>query len=371
MLFQAISPPSIDGCAKPPKPGGYRDSGADIAYNLRQSGVSVVTPAQNPSATDDAAWVWPDTESGIRAAVLGGASVLWANTTLFAEHPLVKLKSSGAFKMVGAQPEVVEAFDDKFSANRSFQAAGIRAVASAVLVGQEASSNNALVVPFTAECDGDVLRTRLEAAAGLVLPLVVKPVRGRGSEGVSVVRTPAALQTAVMGLLSAKLNGAPKYGDRVIVEEFLPGAEFTVTVMPPGDFTVKGETVKHAAHWALPVVKRVNHVNDIAPYNGIVAVTRNSRVLTPEEALSPLIDDAVRTCEHIGSFVGSRLPIRVDCRLSSSGKTAKAFDVNLKPNLTGAGRPGRDDQDSLTQLAAAAYGWTYKQLLQALLSRAW
>ena len=36
----------------------------------------------------------------------------------------------------------------------------------------------------------------------------------------------------------------------------------------------------------------------------------------------------------------------------------------FKPNLTGAVRPNRLDQDCLTTLAARALGWTYFDLLQ-------
>jgi hypothetical protein len=36
--------------------------------------------------------------------------------------------------------------------------------------------------------------------------------------------------------------------------------------------------------------------------------------------------------------------------------------------MTGRGRPGREDQDSLTAIAAAAIGWDYAALLQNILS---
>ena len=39
---------------------------------------------------------------------------------------------------------------------------------------------------------------------------------------------------------------------------------------------------------------------------------------------------------------------------------------NFKPNLTGAVRPHRLDQDCLTMLAARALGWTYFNLLQKM-----
>lgn len=38
--------------------------------------------------------------------------------------------------------------------------------------------------------------------------------------------------------------------------------------------------------------------------------------------------------------------------------------------MTGPGRPGRENQASLTAMSAAALGWTYPMLLQRLLMTA-
>ena len=65
VLYQAQEPPIIGGIRKPMKPGGYADSGADIAYVLRQAGVPVATPVADPASTDDLGWVFPDTAAGI------------------------------------------------------------------------------------------------------------------------------------------------------------------------------------------------------------------------------------------------------------------------------------------------------------------
>jgi len=48
----------------------------------------------------------------------------------------------------------------------------------------------------------------------------------------------------------------------------------------------------------------------------------------------------------------------------------RLFDLNMKPNMTGAGRPGRDDQDSLTMIAAREIGWSYEDLLLNMLNNA-
>jgi len=62
--------------------------------------------------------------------------------------------------------------------------------------------------------------------------------------------------------------------------------------------------------------------------------------------------------------------MRIDCRQNEQGRYL-LFDINAKPNNTGAGRPGRDDQDSLMMIAARAIGWTYTDFLLASLRGAW
>jgi hypothetical protein len=55
-----------------PEAGGYRDSGADIAFALQQAGVTVLTPARPPDPAADIGWTVPDTANGISAAIRAG-----------------------------------------------------------------------------------------------------------------------------------------------------------------------------------------------------------------------------------------------------------------------------------------------------------
>lgn len=43
----------------------------------------------------------------------------------------------------------------------------------------------------------------------------------------------------------------------------------------------------------------------------------------------------------------------------------------MKPNMTGAGRKHRENQDSLTMIASKAMGWEYKDLLINMLATRW
>lgn len=351
VLYQALPPPLIDGLRKDAKPGGYSDSGADIAFALRQAGNDVLAPVVEPDAARALDWVFPDTAEGIAEALERGATLLWANTVLFAGHPIEAVLHRAS--VVGQLPQRQQDADDKFATNAMLRAQGLP-VAASCLAGREPMGG----VPAVDAFDADVL-SRL----GLAFPLIVKPVRGRGSQGVTLVRDLPELRRAAGELLD---GGA--FGNALIVEQFLDGEELTLTVMPrQGDLPAH---LNSDAASALPPVRRFNHDNGVAPYNGIVAVTQNSAALTSEETDAPAVRALITDCLRAYERVGARAPIRIDCRADASGRY-RLFDLNMKPNMTGAGRPGREDQDSLSAIAARALGWSYVDLLARMAAGAW
>lgn len=192
---------------------------------------------------------------------------------------------------------------------------------------------------------------------GLTFPAVGKPVRGRGSYGVKVCHTEAQL--------TAHLGELLKENPLVMVEAYLPGEEATVTVMPPSK--------EQSKYWSLPIVVRFNHHDGIAPYSGAVAVTQNSRTLSNNELeADSTYNDICTQCEQVAELLQVTAPIRIDVRRASERRGAKfaMFDINMKPNMTGPGRPGREDQASLTVMAAQELGWNYAHLLKNVLSSA-
>lgn len=350
VLYQALPPPVIDGLRKDAKPGGYSDGGADIAFALRTAGQAVVTPALSPDPAVPLDWVFPDTIEGIRAAGEAGASTLWANTVLFAGHPLETVLRD--FDIVGQLPAAIHIYDDKFETNRIMAAAGLP-VAASFLVSKEARNGVHALEDVSRVCSG----------LGLTFPMIVKPVRGRGSQGVTRVADLDELRTAAEALIEAAT-----FGNILMVEEYLDGDEMTVTVLPP--HAPRPDGTMAGTHWALPAVYRFDQPGGVAPYNGDVPVTANSIAIDARRQQDPAIVAMVRACETAAALVDARTIIRIDCRGARDG-VFKLFDLNMKPNLTGPGRPGRDDQDSLSSIAARAVGWTYVDLLQATLAASW
>ncbi|CAD0047900.1 unnamed protein product [Aureobasidium pullulans] len=310
LLYQAIESPVINGVRKPMKPG---DGCADIAFNLSsQAGIEIITPIDSPSPRLHVGWSFPDSEEGILNALNKGATHLFANTVVFASHPLQTSERVGAYqdkvKIVGHPPCMVELHDDKHYVNDMLRKSGQFTLPRGWLL----------------EDDGQDVDARLNSL-DLHFPTVGKPVRGRGSHGVKVCHDFDELRAHVQALW--------KESPAIILEDYLAGEEATVTVMPPSD--------EHATHWALPIVTRFNHANGYAA--------------------DPTYSAIAKECEGVAKMMGLTAIMRIDFAL---------FDVNMKPNMTGPGRPGREDQASLTAIAAAQLGWDYPRLLKEMLSGA-
>ncbi|KAE9381450.1 hypothetical protein N431DRAFT_359465 [Stipitochalara longipes BDJ] len=341
ILYQASPPPPINGINKPMKPGGYQDSGADIAHTLSALPyIQILTPRASPSPISPPDWCFPDTESGILFAINQGATHLWANTILFSSHPLQTSALLDPFQdtvqIIGQPPNLVEKFDDKDYVNNLLRKTGRFTLPRGWSISKSSSPEESL--------------TERLKEMHLPYPVVGKPVRGRGSYGVKVCSSLLALESHVNELFEESPT--------VMIEEFLTGEEATITVMPPSE--------NRDEYWALPIVTRFNHVDGVAPWNGVVAVTANSRVVSEEEYKKDArYGEVAKECEGVAKLLGGTAPIRIDIRRFKDGKGGRfaLFDVNMKPNITGPGRPGRDDQDSLMGLAAKGLGWDYERLL--------
>ncbi|MEW1910822.1 ATP-grasp domain-containing protein [Kitasatospora sp. NPDC085895] len=358
VIHQAIAPPVLDGAVKPANPQGYLDSAADIAHALLRRGHAVVTPCSSPRPGQDGDWAYPDAAAGIADAVAAGARVVWANTTLFRSHPLSGFAARTDLKVVGQGLRTVERFEDKRVCHLMCREAGLPVPRQSVVDLGPAAGSAARSVESVLT-DGH-----------WTFPVVVKPLRGRGSDGVLVVGS-AAEAVAHIEALAASGATAPdgrpvsRYGNRYLIEEFLPGDEWTVTVMPPGRYRTPDGTGQVAKPWALPPIGRTGHQDGVLPYSGRVPVSSNSTPVRTTHALG----EALRSCEEAAHRIGITAPIRIDCRQDAQGRV-RLFDINLKPNMTGPGRPGREHMTNLAGMAAEAIGWSYPDLLTAMADNA-
>ncbi|KAJ5923531.1 D-alanine--D-alanine ligase [Penicillium verhagenii] len=377
IFYQALPPPMYGGVSKPPKPGGYRDSGADIAYALQRAGTTILTPIESPDPADQNQWCFPDTEEGILSAIQRGATHLWANTVLFAEHPLQTSSKLTPFessvRVIGQPPLCADKFDDKsFTNDLLRQRGGLTLPKSWTVDDPRVAPENGDEAPASvsglAQAQQQQVQETLDEVLSLIqegdYPIVAKPVRGRGSHGVKICRDALELGEHVARLFDES--------PRVLLEEYLTGEEGTITIMPPSQENgFESSERRSAGHWALPPVTRFNHVDGIAPYSGKIAVTVNSRAVTAEEmGADPAYANIMQECEVVAGLLGTTAPLRIDIRRFKAGSKFALFDINMKPNITGPGRPGRDDQLSLMGLAAERIDWDYSTFLHYVLGSA-
>ncbi|NMP22952.1 ATP-grasp domain-containing protein [Sulfobacillus harzensis] len=335
LLHQSAPPPAIHGQIKPMKAGGYRDSGADIAFALKGRGISVATPTTDPDPRFDDGWTFPDTVEGIEAAIAAGASILWCNTIVYPGHPVDRFR--GRLGFIGPETDLAKIVEDKTVAYHFLRDGGF---------------------PVPRQV---VIDSRTNGTPPGRGPWVMKPVRGRGSQGVHWVPDGDVFQAV------RQTWPLDRFGPGIIVEEALPGREITIAVLPPGRYVHDGTPIERQTPWALPAVERDQHVNHVMPYNGDVPIVENSRVISSSTAE---IRHALRNAELLAARLGSRAVLRIDARENSEGVFA-FFDVNMKPNMTGPGRPARETATSLVGLAAEAIGWDYGDLVTNLARQAW
>lgn len=152
----------------------------------------------------------------------------------------------------------------------------------------------------------------------LPFPIVGKPIRGRGSQGVKLCYNYDELKNHIYTLSQDSTI--------IMLEKYLSGEEVTITIMPPSR--------KNPEYWAMPILTRFNHEGGVAPYSGAVAVTANSRVLMPEEIeKDERYKQAANECVEVAKLLRVTAPIRIDARQfnKDSGSQFALFDINLKP----------------------------------------
>ena len=233
----------------------------------------------------------------------------------------------GKVKVIGQKCSDVQTYDDKYYTNHILLEHGLDVV-------------NDVSVKSADEYNGD-------------FPCVIKPIRGRGSQGVSVIENKEQLDKVINKLVADKI-----YGSEFMIEPYLDGDEITVAVFPADS--------EHKKPYCLPPVSRFNYQNGIAPYSGKVAVSENSKAVENIEEYT----DIIHNCEKAYEILGLKAPIRIDCRKNKDGKYLM-FDVNMKPNMTMATRVHRQNQDSLMMLAAEKAGYSRIGLIELFLNTAW
>lgn len=164
---------------------------------------------------------------------------------------------------------------------------------------------------------------------------VVKPCCSGSTVGVTIVDSADRMRDA--------LAKAAAFDSLVIVEEYIPGREITVTVWEEG-----GKAV------ALPVIQ-------IVPRSGFYTYeAKYTSGKTDYLCPAPLLPEEVgKVCEASVSAhrsLGCSIYSRVDLRLTNDG-VPFVLEVNAAPGMTAT---------SLVPKAAAAHGWSFPELARRI-----
>ncbi len=175
---------------------------------------------------------------------------------------------------------------------------------------------------------------RILAEVGL--PCVVKPCSCGSSVGVSIVETPAELETA--------LNSARTFEDRIVIEKKVCGREFSVGVL---------------GNRALPAI-------EIIPKNGFYDYKNKYQSnmtleVCPAELTDEQADSAGKMALEVFEALGLHGYARIDMILDSSTGAFCCLEANALPGMTPM---------SLLPQEAAAAGITYDELCDMIVSLA-
>jgi D-alanine-D-alanine ligase len=188
--------------------------------------------------------------------------------------------------------------------------------------------------------------------------LFAKPVHEGSSKGITernFCRTPEELEAQVVFLLQ-------RYDQPVLVEEYLPGAEFTCAILGNGDdarvLPIVGMNFAALPAGALPVYGFEAKWLWDTPENPLEMFECPARI---DEALASEIERVALRAYHV---LGCRDWSRIDVRLDATGEP-NVVDVNPLPGIL----PNPEDNSCFPKAARVA-GMSYDELIGACLGAA-
>lgn len=211
----------------------------------------------------------------------------------------------------GSSPEACRYAMDKLSSRRRWLAAG-------------------LPIPKWVEAEPINAEVR---SGQLTFPIVVKPIAQGSSFGVALADSPAELPAAV--------DEAAQFGEKLLLEEYLPGQELTVGILEDSALPV------------IQIVPRRRFYDTIAKYT-----PGETEFLIP----APLPDEATRLVQRIAlaahETLGCRSFSRVDL-ISVPERGPVLLELNTIPGMTSS---------SLLPKAAKAAGIDFPELCRRMLA---
>ena len=304
----------------------YRAVAEDIAASLRHSGFRKVH-------------VVPDgLNLGVGLAAVG-ADMVWVNSGGVqghdaASHTPAMLEMMG-LPYIGHDPLTVALLDNKHVFKHVMQSLGVPTAPFIVWNGAQAPDS-----------------TALRAALGGEGPYVAKPVSGRASNHVVVVDRLDDLPDAMRHIHAVTQH-------HVLVEAFLPGAEYAVAVCggvraQAGRLTISQEaTIFSPVERLLAPGERIFTSMDVAP------ITHRRLSLLGQD--DPVRAELTGLARAVYGGINLATLVRLDVRAGADG-VCRVLEANPKPDLKAAD----GDVTNIVSLGLPELGMTYDDLILSL-----
>ena len=356
-------------------PSNRRDSWSRTSTAVAASNTAVLS--ESPSAADDefAEWDSPETIAAVERALSAVGEVIRLEATeefperLRASRPDIVFNIAEGLNGPNREahvPAICEFYGIPYSGSDPFTLSLCldKARTKEVLSHHGIATASFRVVRNERELEELVAESgeRGAAARSAALfprfPVFVKPIHEGSSKGITernYCGTPDELETQVAVLLE-------RYRQPVLVEEFLPGAEFTCAVLGNGGgarvLPLVGMNFAALPKGALPVYGfEAKWVWD-RPENPLDIFECPARI---DEALRHAVEETVLGAYHV---LGCRDWSRIDVRLDAAG-VPNVVEVNPLPGIL----PDPADNSCFPKAARAA-GMSYDQLIQSCLAHA-
>lgn len=179
-------------------------------------------------------------------------------------------------------------------------------------------------------------------------PCIVKPYAEDGSAGIteeSVVHNFTSLENQVK-TISARFRG------RALVEEFVDGREFNITVL--GTKQTTALPISEIVYSLPPGMPRI--LTFSAKWEPQSVYFQHTKAVCPAEISAELQERITMTAIFVFRLVGRRGYARVDFRLDAKGQL-KVIDLNPNPDIS---------PDSGAALQARANGMNYTQFIEKI-----
>ena len=174
----------------------------------------------------------------------------------------------------------------------------------------------------------------------LSLPIFIKPNELGSSVGMTIAKTEEELQAGIIE--------AMKWGDEVLLEQFISGRELTVVVIGRKKLKV------------LPVVEIIPQVSGWFNYEAKYEMG-GSKEICPAQIPDEVAKKAQNYAKKIFQTIGCRDLARVDFIWNEAENKIYFLEINTIPGMT---------ETSLAPQAAQVFGWSFGEFLDKLIATA-